>query len=172
MRTLILPLMFPVVLTACQGEHNRTVIIEDGRHVKMSLTSLFSLQYDWDRQLTISDRKREIQIELTSDTGWWRGSSLYRHRSGVYVLNEGQGGCIVFQFNPLETLGGYSHFCDRKPTFEKQSAVSSNVETCTPSRHYADLCFLGLFFEAEGLEAALQFNWSDTQDEPLLPEPP
>lgn len=172
LRFLVLPLLLPLALTACKREHSKTVTVEEGHHIEMSLSGLISLQSDWERHLTISDGGQEFRIELTSDTGWWRDSSLYLHKSGAYVLNEGQGGCVVFQFSPLEPLRSYSHFCDRKPTFEKQSALNFNAESCTPSRYYADLCFLGLFFEAEGQDAALQFNWSDTQREPLLPAPP
>jgi hypothetical protein len=172
LRTLILSLLFISILAACRDEYNQTVIVEEGRHVQMSLTGLLSFQYDWDRYLTISDSDKKIRVALMSDTGWWRGSSLYRYKSGAYVLNEGQGGCIFFQCYTLEALQGYSHLCDRMPTAERQSALNITSESCTPSRHYSDLCFLGLFFEAEDLEPALQFNWSATQDEPLLPEPP
>ncbi|PHO02651.1 hypothetical protein CSC82_19265 [Rhodobacteraceae bacterium 4F10] len=146
--------------------------LEEGRHIEMSLTSLISLQADWERYLTIFDEKHEVQVELLSDTGWWRGSSLYLHRSGLYVLNEGQGGCVVFQASPPQILHGYSHLCNKTPIDTERSGLNFSSDGCTPSRHYTDLCFLGLFFEAQGAEDTLQFNWSDTQGEPLLPTPP
>ncbi|MBO9397349.1 hypothetical protein J7400_11715 [Shimia sp. R9_2] len=162
--------LFFFVFTACNDEHNETATIEEGRRVEISLVGLFSLQSDWDRYLTILDGENSIQVELLSDTGWWRGSSLYHYKSDIYVLNEGQGGCVVFQFDPPKILSGYSNLCTRVPRNKATKATSFAQETCKPSRYYADLCFIGLFFEADGAEDALQFNRFTTQSEKLLPE--
>lgn len=161
--------LFPLVLAACNDEHSKTVTINEERRVEISLVGLFSLQSDWDRHLTVSDGEKRIRVELLSDTGWWRGSSLYRYESDIYVLHEGQGGCVVFQFNPLKTLQGYSYLCDRMRSNEAIEATTFDTEACRPSRHCSDLCFIGLFFEANGSEDELQFNWFTTQNEPLLP---
>lgn len=91
LRFSVLGLLLPLALAACKGEHAKMVTIEERRHIEMSLSSLISLQSDWERYLTISDEEGEVRVELLSDTGWWRGSSLYLHQSGAYVLNEGQG---------------------------------------------------------------------------------
>jgi len=162
--------LFLLLLAACNDEHSETVTINEGRRVEISLVGLFSLQSDWGRQLTVSDGEKSVRVELLSDTGWWRGSSLYHYKSDIYVLHEGQGGCVVFQFNPLKTLQGYSYLCDRMPSKEASEATTFDREACRPSRHYSDLCFIGLFFEANGSEDELQFNWFTTQDEKLLPE--
>lgn len=167
-----LALLLPLALTACRGEHSKTVTIREGFHIEMSLSGLISRQFDWERYLTVFDDEGTVRVELLSDTGWWRGSSLYLHKSGAYVLNEGQGGCVVFQSSPPEILKGYSHFCNRRPVDTEQSNLNFQLDNCTPSQHYVDLCFMGLFFEAEDLENKLEFNWSDTQREPLLPTPP
>lgn len=172
MRVWALVPLLPLVLTACRGEHTKTVTIAEGYRVEMSLSDLMSLQSDWKRYLTISDEEQSIRIELLSDTGWWRGSSLYIHKSGAYVLNEGQGGCVVFQTSPLQILKDHSNLCDRMAVASEQSGLSFTSIRCTRSRHYSDLCFLGLFFEAEDLANVMEFNWSDAQREPLLPTPP
>ena len=172
MRLSVFALMLPLTMAACKSEHSRTVEIDEAQHVTMSLSGMFSLQSDWERRLTIHDGDEAIEVELLSDTGWWRGSGLYLHNSGLYVLNEGQGGCVVFQASPPKIIEGRAQFCDRAPKGAEPDTSVFQSNACVPSRFYSDLCFVGLFFEAEGLENAMQFNGSGSQKEKLLPTPP
>lgn len=81
----------------------------------------------------------EIHQVLFEDTGWWRGSHLYSHRSGAYVIHEGQNGCFGFELSPL--------------SFEVRSNISCKKrnDTCRQdgdaSPYYEDLIYLGGFFE-------------------------
>lgn len=159
------------LMAGCQSEHRETVELGGGKSLTMSIMDLFSLQSDWERSLTISSSEQHLTVNLFSDTGWWRGSSLYLHKSGRYVLQEGQVGCTVFQFSPPELVTNSRAYCVRKDPSEEPRSDSDSWSGFIQSRHYRDLYFIGLFFEANGAEKVLQFNPASQQVEPLMPSP-
>lgn len=87
--TVLIGLALP--LAACRPEESVSVSLPDGAQVAMTLQPLISLQSDWSRRIEIAHNGTRVSSPLAEDTGWWRGSGLYLHRSGVYVLHEGQG---------------------------------------------------------------------------------
>lgn len=82
---------------------------------------------------------KEIQQDLFEDTGWWRGSNLYRHKSGVYVIHEGQNGCFGFRIEPLSFDVQERILCEKTATTQQQESGASP--------RYNDLFYLGAFIE-------------------------
>lgn len=72
--------------------------------ITMTVSPMFGIHSDWHRELRVSDGSVTRHEKLFEDTGWWRGTNLYRHTSGAYVLDEGQGGCIEIRTEPLEVI--------------------------------------------------------------------
>ncbi len=103
-------------------------------------------------------------MRLFEDTGWWRGSNLYIHTSGAYIIHDGQSGCVAFTTGPTEFVSVPSGACT------KRSLVGDDAEQA--SRFYPDLKYLGQFKETyrdpEGVR--IRF-WSSSQaPEVELPE--
>jgi hypothetical protein len=75
--------------------HAAEAVLEGGEAVTMRLRPMLSLHSDWRREVVVQDAAGRRTIPLFEDTGWWRGSQLYRRPDGALVLDEGQAGCVL-----------------------------------------------------------------------------
>jgi hypothetical protein len=66
-----------------------TADLHNGRTVELMGKSLFGFHSDWNRKLVISDGRTEAEMQLYEDTGWWRGSALYRDSKGAFFFDDG-----------------------------------------------------------------------------------
>lgn len=127
-------------VSACSSRtYEATAILPENVTVTYSVQSMFGFHSDWTRQVSVTRDSEEIQQELFEDTGWWRGSHLYRHTSGIYVIHEGQAGCFGFTVEPL------SFNVRARISCEKREGIPQ--DTHGASRYYADLVYLGAFIE-------------------------
>ncbi|MQY41561.1 hypothetical protein GG681_02830 [Epibacterium sp. SM1969] len=154
MRFFLLPLI--LTLSGCGSEQSASVALGNGLHVNMALRSMFSLQSDWHRTLTISHDNTQITRELAADTGWWRGSNLYR-AGDLYILDEGQNGCIAFRLSPLE--------------FDDAAAKCSERRAAVAEPKYEGLTYLGTFSEINDGATHLAYQTADEAPERRLPDP-
>jgi hypothetical protein len=167
-RTFGLFLALAVGLAACWpfGEQATADLPGDVR-ISMVVRPMSGWHSDWYRTLTIETPDGSSSQRLFEDTGWWRGSNLYVHASGAYVLHEGQAGCIVL------TPGA-----DAEPDINCDAAIPAaeliDADGATsgfpPSRFYRDLMYVGHFVETPDAEDAISFIPSDRQPEPQLPD--
>ncbi len=101
-------------LTACRPFTSEATADLPGQiSVTMSVRPMAGWHSDWHRTLTIATPDGTTSQPLFEDTGWWRGSNLYLHASGVYVLHEGQAGCILLPTRPLTADDEPDISCDR-----------------------------------------------------------
>ncbi|MEM6500082.1 MAG: hypothetical protein AAF709_25660 [Pseudomonadota bacterium] len=132
--------------------------------ITLSIWPMQSLHSDWHRQITVRSGGSRIKMRLFGDTGWWRGSNLYVHSSGAYILHEGQNGCIAFTVNPANFIGVPAGVCNKHDFPETTENPGS--------RYYRDLTYLGHFSEthqdAEGVR--LRFLDPGGTPEVELPE--
>jgi hypothetical protein len=133
---------------------------------------MFSFHSDLHRRLSIETADQHISADLLEDTGWWRGSNLYRHESGAYVLHEGQAGCLVFTISPVAVLSRAGIPCEKQAPLLTLSDTGSNANlTGSPaSRFYPDFSYIGSFLETTGGETAIKFLNHDEQPEVELPD--
>lgn len=133
---------------------------------------MWSLQSDWHRTLRVRASGETIVADLTDDTGWWRGSNLYMHSSGIYVLHEGQGGCIQFRAAPAVFLPRQPILCEktRKPAQDRSPDPREATAGLPLSRYYPDLFYVGRFAEGAGKQQSLRFIGADEQPEMELPD--
>ncbi|MGP1357368.1 hypothetical protein [Roseicyclus sp.] len=75
--------------------HSAEAVLDGGESVTLRLRPMLSLQSDWRREIVVQDADGRRTIPLLEDTGWWRGSQLYRRPDGALVLDEGQAGCVL-----------------------------------------------------------------------------
>ena len=144
--------------------YQASAFLQDGLIVTYSLKPMFGLQSDWTRVINVKYRATEIQQDLLEDTGWWRGSHLYRHKSGVYVIHEGQAGCFGFTVEPLSFRVQEHISCEKKTnTQHQESGVSP---------YYSDLIYLGAFIEMPNSSdgAPVRFIPVDEKPEVELPD--
>lgn len=118
---------------------------------------MVGLHSDWHRKLTVRKGWRLARINLMADTGWWRGSNLYRHTSGVHILHEGQAGCIVFSTAPP------AHHPHPEIDCTKSDAPGEG------SAYYSDFTYLGSFLEGRR-EVPFRFVPATLIAEPELPD--
>lgn len=161
---LIAALLFILPLVACKPRvHAIAADLGGDVVVTMEVSALGGFQSDWNRWLTVSSREDGVTLELFEDTGRWRGSALYRHVDrDVYILNEGQGGCVFFHTEPLEFVARHCPKSD--PVAQARAPMSHQFE---------GYVFVGLFFETDG-EAEppwLWYNPAERQSEPLMADP-
>ena len=145
----------------------------------MSVTPMFGFHSDWNRKLTIDDGETTVSIELSPDTGWWRGSHLYIHRSGTYVVHEGQMGCFGFTLDPAPFEVRSPVSCVKTTeAATRLSAEGSEFRGFPASNYYSGLFYVGRFVEAasvpnlrkEQSETPIVFQTHEQQTEPELPE--
>lgn len=162
-----LALTLPIVLliTACSSRtYEATAILPENVTVTYSVQSMFGFHSDWTRQVSVTREGEQIQQELFEDTGWWRGSHLYRHTSGVYVIHEGQARCFSFTVEPL------SFNVRARISCEKREGIPQDMHGA--SRYYTDLFYLGAFIETPNSPdgAPISFLSVDERAEVELPD--
>lgn len=152
-------------VSACSSRtYEATAILPENVTVTYFMQSMFGFHSDWTRQVRVTHDGEEIQQDLFEDTGWWRGSHLYRHTSGIYVIHEGQTGCFGFTVEPLsfDVRGRIS--CEKREDIPQDADGSS--------QYYADLVYLGAFIEtphsADG--SPISFLSADERPEAELPD--
>jgi len=125
---------------------------------------MFGIHSDWHRSIAISHNGELIEHDLIGDTGWWRGSHLYRHVSGTYVIHEGQMGCFGFKTSPLTFQITERISCEKQPELQNQAHNASRL--------YRDLTYLGVFTEypPESAGDGFQFVPADVAPETELPD--
>lgn len=150
---------------ACsETSYEASVSPQEGLLVTYAVKTMFGIHSDWTRAIRVKYGSNEIQEDLFEDTGWWRGSHLYRHKSGVYVIHEGQLGCFGFSVEPL--------------SFDIQADVSCRKDRSTQrdslgtSPFYLDLTYLGTFVETPDSPdgAPISFIPRDVKPETELPD--
>lgn len=161
--------LLAAVLAACWPRaHSATVDLGDGARLTMTLRAMPGLHSDWHRRLVIETPGGTVRQDLMADTGWWRGSTLYRHASGTYVLHEGQAGCIVLTALSPRAASATPITCARSQgTMRTGGGVPPGAP---PSRFHDDLTYLGHFAETPGGPLAIRFLPYDALAEPDLPD--
>lgn len=167
-----------LALSACNEEYSAVADLPGSATARMSVTPLFSLQSDWNRALTVSDGETTASIDLFEDTGWWRGSHLYLHASGAYVLHEGQNGCRSFTLDPVSFAHRASISCAKMADTDTQlPAGSPQLNGYPASKYYAEMFYVGRFVEAQDVpesrdereETPILFQTFEQKAEPELP---
>jgi hypothetical protein len=141
-----------IVAGACYPRsYDATTIPQEGLRVTYTVVPMFGFHSDWTRAVSVNYGVNEIQQDLFEDTGWWRGSNLYRYKSGIYVIDEGQAGCFGFMVEPL--------------SFDVQENISC--------KQNADFTYLGAFVETPNAPdgAKISFVSADEEPEVELPDP-
>ncbi|MGJ8624860.1 MAG: hypothetical protein ACSHW1_19125, partial [Yoonia sp.] len=127
----------------------------------------------------ISDGDATASIDLSKDTGWWRGSQLYLHSSGTYVVHEGQDGCFGFTLEPVSFDARTPISCAKTAdSVIRHSEDSPELHEYPSSRYYVGLFYIGRFVEVgtvQGLrdtraDTPIIFQTYEQQAEPELPE--
>jgi hypothetical protein len=168
-----LSLAAAVLVSGCWPKVYRTTVsLAADAEMTMSVHAMPGWHSDWYRALRISAPEGTIETDLFEDTGWWRGSNLYVHTSGVYVLHEGQAGCIVFATKPLAFVTDQAISCDRiEPVMISDETGLPDVRAGgTTSRFYRDLRYIGHFAETPRDDEKIRFISADEQPEVELPD--
>lgn len=144
--------------------YDATAIPEQGLSVVYIVKPMFGFHSDWKRSIIVKNGATEIQKELLADTGWWRGSHLYRHTSGFYLIHEGQNGCFGFTVNPLSFDVQTDALCKKNSQTRKKQGDTS--------QYYTDLKYLGAFVENQAARdgAPISFLSADEKPEIELPD--
>jgi hypothetical protein len=168
-----------LVLSACSSEYNAVANLPGSATVTMSVTPMFGIHSDWNRALTVYDGDTTASIDLFEDTGWWRGSHLYLHSSGTYVVHEGQNGCFGFTLEPVSFDARTSISCAKTADMDiRLSADSPELNGYPASKYYIGLFYIGRFVEADRVpelrdtrgETPIVFQTYEQKAEPELPE--
>lgn len=166
-----------LALSACSSEYDAVANLPGSATVSMSVTPMFGFHSDWNRVLTIGDDDTSASIDMLDDTGWWRGSHLYLHSSGTYIIHEGQAGCFGFTLEPVSFDAHISISCEKMGnTATRVSADELNGYPA--SRYYVELFYVGRFVEASSVpdlrdtrfDTPIVFQTYEQQAEPELPE--
>lgn len=138
--------------------YQATAIPQEGLRITYSVRPMFGFHSDWRRTVSVKHGATEIEQDLFEDTGWWRGSHLYLHKSGAYVIHEGQNGCFGFEVEPL--------------SFDVQAQISCEKNMTTrqredgASRYYRDLIYLGAFIETPNSPEGSPIRYVPAADKP------
>ena len=143
--------------------HSATAEPEAGLEISITIWSMPSFHSDWYREVSVEYGGTSIAMQLSEDTGWWRGSNLYVHTSGTYVIHEGQSGCFAFTTEPTEFVSVPSGVCT------KRSLVSNDAEQ--GSRFYRDLEYLGHFHETYRDPEGVRIRFSNSSQTPEIELP-
>ncbi len=154
-----------IILFWPRSYHAKATLVS-GPEITILIAPMFGLHSEWTRQVSVEYNGEWVSKELMSDTGWWRGSNLYRHTSGAYVIHEGQGWCFSFTLEPLEF--------DTTPNISclKNTIVHASLGKESP--YYQDMSYLGRFIEnsyhSDGQR--ISFTLADQAPELELPDGP
>ena len=116
-----------VALSACSSEYISVANLHGSATVSMSVTPMIGIHSDWNRAFTVNDSDTTASIDLFEDTGWWRGSHLYLHSSGTYVVHEGQNGCFGFTLDPVSFEVRTSISCAKMTDAAAQLSANSPI---------------------------------------------
>ena len=143
-------LVLMIALPACWPiSQHATVEVHDGAKISLVVRPMFSFHSDWYRKLVIETQEGSFEQALFEDTGWWRGSNLYLHKSGIYILHEGQAGCMELTVLSPQ-LDSYPEIsCEKSIAELDGSAFGGNdaLQRFPPSKFYKDFMFIGHFME-------------------------
>ncbi|WP_195821340.1 hypothetical protein [Roseobacter sp. MH60115] len=168
-----------LALSACSSEYAAIANLPGRATVTMSVTPMFGFHSDWNRELTIGDGDSTASIDLFKDTGWWCGSDVYLHKSGTYVVHEGQIGCFGFTLDPSSFDVRTSISCIKATDIATRlSAEGSKFRGYPASKFYSGLFYVGRFVETGRVpelrearsETPIFFQTHEQQAEPELPE--
>ncbi|WP_299937528.1 hypothetical protein [uncultured Pelagimonas sp.] len=159
-----------VFLAGCESEEHRAIAdLEGGVRVTLAARGLFGLHSDWHRTLIVEHNGRAVSRELAGDTGWWRGSNLYLAEAGLFVLDEGQNGCIAFRLAPVRFDDAAAQCRKRRATLTEGDRAG---ETDTDQSYiYPSMRYVGRFDEVLGDRARIVFLPTDGTPEIRLPDP-
>lgn len=169
----IIPFLIGAAVAGCGPRiHRAQTDVEGGASIAVTISPMFSLQSDWHRKLFIETPTGSLESDLAEDTGWWRGSNLYRHSSGIYVLHEGQAGCVLFRVSPPELVSDPAISCAKTDRSMEDDTVQAgtSLREFPASRLYADFEYIGQFVETPQKRQALSFIGADQQTEAELPD--
>lgn len=167
------------VLATCSPDYEARTVLAGNATATLSVSALFGIHSDWRRSFTISDDGKSVSLDLFEDTGWWRGSHLYLHSSGAYVVHEGQLGCFGFSVKPLSFDVSAPVSCVKIPEAAARFASqNAELQGYPSSKFYPGLYYIGRFIEVRAVpelretrrETAIVFQSFDAQSEPELPE--
>lgn len=113
-----------------------------------------------------------LETDLFEDTGWWRGSNLYRHSSGIYVLHEGKAGCALIRVSSPALVPDAEISCDETDhtTDDDTVQAGSSLEGFPASKFYPDFQYIGTFVETPQGQEAISFFGAGEQAEAELPD--
>lgn len=148
-------------LAGCGVERRAEADLDDGARV--SLTARAAGLDLLERRLIVAQGADRLEAELLADTGWWRGSNLYRHSSGVWLLHEGQSGCYAFDLSPPQRV-----FLD---AWRESCSADTGWEPIVPSIVDPELDFIGHFSDPTSANDGLQFYQAEIAPERALPPP-
>ncbi|MDQ2088974.1 hypothetical protein [Marimonas arenosa] len=179
MRVLTIAICIILTLPGCSPNHEADAKLAGGATATMSVRAMLGIHSDWHRKFTIGDGRASVSIDLFEDTGWWRGSNLYLHSSGTYVVHEGQNGCFGFTLEPVSFDVRTSISCVKVPGNALSLSDEGPALNGYPaSNYYVDLFYIGRFVEAGRIpelretraEAPIVFQTYEQHAEPELPE--
>lgn len=156
--------------SGCGEKQSASVTLPGEATVTMTVWPMFGLHRDWHRRLTIRAAGREVSTDLLGDTGWWRGSNLYLHTSGTYMLHEGQAGCLAFTTAPAAFVSAAGISCEKRDAPVSASADDAGLKRKPGSRFYLDLVYIGRFDETTGDGAPIRFIGGAELAEVELPD--
>ncbi|UWR66155.1 hypothetical protein K4L02_08015 [Phaeobacter inhibens] len=138
-----------LALSACFSDNTAVANLPGRTTLTMTVTPMFGFHSDWNRELIINDGDTTVSIDLFEDTGWWRGSHVYLHTSGAYVVHEGQNGCFGFTLDPASFDVRTSISCVKATDVASRlSAEGSEFRGFPASKYYSGLFYVGRFVEA------------------------
>ena len=172
MRSLILILTVTAVAGCRTEDHRAQAYLGEDVRVSVIVSPMFSLQSDWRRKLVIETATGDSEYILPEDTGWWRGSNLYLHSSGLYVLHEGQAGCVLFRAAPPELVNDPTISCENTHMTLEEDVVHAELSTQAfpASKFYTDFYYIGQFVETPLRQEPVSFIEADEQAEAELPD--
>lgn len=167
MRMLIVTLIGAAVAGCIPQSRRAQIDVGGGASVALIVSPMFGWHSDWHRKLSIKAPKGSLEIDLFEDTGWWRGSNLYRHESGLYVLHEGQAGCIIFSVSPPKVVNDPAISCDKSNQTVPGGTVKADTSSqgFPASRFYRDFQYIGQFVETPHGQKPISFIGADKQPE-------
>lgn len=135
-------LLWSVVSCVFPPSHVASAKLDGTTTLTLVAYPLGGFHSDWRRGYEISDGQSTVTIDAFEDTGWWRGSALFRDETGAYFIDDGID-YFFFSVCPPEVL-------ERLPATPLSACegsglldgIASHRETPSPN-----LTYLGTFYE-------------------------